>query len=250
MNKKQDVIPSGSGVPEPTGEAPKPVEKQQEQVAAPEVKKEVNDETAKLKEELSNLQKVLGKQGQELGELRKKNETPAKKDEPKDYDALESNIVNKLDSGELDLKSALREMNKLATERGAKLATEQIRTEQNKQKSAEAVNAFKQTNPDYDKILESGELDNIIASNPLHDSFSAYYEYKNNVLMSEMETRLSDAKKAGEEEGLKIASESKNPSKVLGKQGTDIREKQTQPYGSRAETKSAMAEALQRMRSQ
>lgn len=240
----EKTIPSGSGVPSPEGQTPKTEVKE-----TPKAEETTpNPETEALKSELSNLQKVIGKQGKELGDLRKQNAPKEKKDEVKNYDALETDIVTKLDAGELDLKTALREMNKLATERGAKMATEQIRDEQNKQRSQDAVNQFKAQNTDYDQVLESGALDEIMNSNPLHDTFSAYYEHKGKTLQSEMETRVAEAKKEGEQEGLKIASESKNPSKVLGKKGDDIRDKAKQPYGNRTETKSAMADALKRSR--
>lgn len=244
-----DQIPAGSDVP--VQEAPaEVVEPEVTGETSPELENVQSAENAELKNELTNLKKVLGNQGRELGTLRQeannKNNTP----EPaKDFDSLEVDIMNKLDSGELDLNNAMREMNRLATEKGAKLATEAIRGEQKQERDAEAVKQFKAENADFDELNQSGALDEILASNPIQDPISAYYLFKHDQLAGSMDTKLAEAKKTGEEEGLKIAGEKTNASKVLGKKGNDTRNKQEkQPYNDRASRREGMLSALRASR--
>lgn len=259
MIKKEDVIPTGSEVPaEESGQTSVEVPAAEVGQTAPEG--EQNTETPKkeddtsdseaLKKQIANLEKVLGRQGKELGDLKKGKESK-EEEPPKDYDALEADITDKLDAGEIDLKTALRQMNKLATERGAQMATQSFLEQQRQQASAKMVNEFKQKNPDFEEVLESGELDKIIQDNPLHDDFSAYHEYKLRQTQAQLDDQLKAAKEEGKSEGMKLASESSNASKVLGKRGDAMRSQNSnkQP-ANRAETKRAMLDALKAAREQ
>lgn len=256
MAEKEDMIPVGSEVPAQdagqtsNNEAVEETVETEETEAPVEEEEEKPNEAEELRKQVSNLEKVLGRQGKELGDL-KKQKSQTEEEPPKDYDALEADIVDKLDAGDIDLKSALRQMNKLATERGAQIATQNFQEEQKKQTSAQMVNQFKQNNPDFEEVLESGALDQIIQDNPLHDDFSAYHAYKLNQTQSDYEQKLQAAKEEGKNEGMKLASESSNASKVLGKRGDALRSQQNskQPM-NRAETKSAMMDALKAAREQ
>lgn len=246
-----ETIPSGSEVPVDAGQTKaedKTVETRDDNKGS-EDKKSEESETTKLKSELANLQKVMGRQGRELGDLRKQSQNSSQEDSGKDYDALEADITDRLDAGELDLKTALKEMNRLATERGALAATEMMREEQQESRSKQAVAEFRAKNPDFDNVVESGELDEILASNPIHDNFSAYQEFRRNQVLSDMEAKVAEARKAGEEEGRKIAAEAKNATQVLGKKGDDTKPEIKQTT-TRAETNKAMLDALKGARSQ
>ena len=248
MATKEETIPAGSEVPEnedgqTTDNAAEETTEQNtqtEETETEETKKEgESSEAEELRKQVANLEKVLGRQGKELGDL-KKSKTQQEEEPPKDYDALEADIVDKLDAGEMDLKTALRQMNQLASERGAMQATQRFQEEQKQQTSNQMISQFKQNNPDFDEVLESGALDEIIQSNPLHDEFSAYHEFKLNRTQAEIDAKIQQAKEEGKNEGMKIASESSNASKVLGKRGDALRSQQTgkQPT-NRAETKAA-----------
>lgn len=245
--KTENVMPSGSEVPEESGQTESTEENNEQKSGGQGTTSPEDNETAKLKSELADLQKVLGRQGKELGDLRKQSQESAPAEEAKDYDALEANITDRLDAGDLDLKTALREMNKLATERGALVATDMMRQEQEENNNAEAVSNFRSNNPDFDIVVENGSLDAIIASNPLHDNFSAYHEYKRNEVTAAMEAKVAEARQAGEQDGRKIASESQNASRVLGKKNDSTRFEQTQTT-TRAGTNKAMLEALRSAR--
>lgn len=258
MGQKEDNVPVNAQVPSEDGQTEENATENNEvegtettETEGTENSSTKDSESEALKAQIANLEKVLGKQGKELGDLRKQNtQSTQQKEEPKDYDALEADIVDKLDAGELDLKSALRQMNQLASERGAMQATAQFAEEQNKERSQKAISQFKQENPDFDDVLESGALDGIIEKNPLHDEFSAYQEYKRNELQKDLESKLEQARNEGRETGMKIANESENPGKVLGKKGDSTRTTQKpKQYQNRDETRSAMMDALKTARS-
>jgi hypothetical protein len=260
MEEEKDIIPTGSEVPaeesgqtsqeEPTTEVGQTEPEGEQTDEGKDESKESESEA--LKKQIANLEKVLGRQGKELGDLKKnKSSEQETKEEAKDYDALEAEITDKLDAGEIDLKTALRQMNQLATERGAQMATMRFQEQQKQQTSAKMVNEFKQKNPDFEEVLESGELDKIIQDNPLHDDFSAYHEYKLRQTQAQLDDQLKAAREEGKSEGMKLASESSNASKVLGKRGDALRsQNKTKQPANRAETKRAMLEALKAAREQ
>ena len=253
--KTKEQIPAGSGVPESTGQT-----NTTEQAPATDTTTTSPDTTttteakpekdvSAMEKQLSNLEKVIGRQGEELGKLRKEKESKSTQSEAPDYDQMEAEIVDKLDAGELDLATAMRKISQLSSKRGAEEAVSLIEQSQQKNQNEAAVNKFRQDNPDYDTLVQDGALDPIMQSNPLHDTFSAYLEYKRNELASNMEQKIAEAKQAGEKTGAELAAEANKASSVIGGRGNDVREtnKQTN-FSNRNEMKSAMAEALRTAR--
>lgn len=246
----KDAIPAGSFVPDESGETTiaEPVEEVEEETGdAGEVHQEVAEQTP-LEKELENLKKVIGRQGQELGELRKQSQSKEEPAAEANYDSLEAEIADKLDAGEIGLSQALKEISQLASKRGADEAARMFRDAQSEEKSKEAVKKFRSQNPDFDEVKESGVLDEIMAENPLHDPLSAYLEYKNQQMASTMEERIAAATAAAKKEGAQAAAQSTNASKVLGKKGDNVRNTQPKSYASQAERKAGMVERLRAMR--
>ena len=245
--KINEQIPAGSSVPEPTGQTPENAPTSPA-VKTEEVKSESVKDTSLMEKQLANLEKVIGRQGEELGQLRKEKESNAAPEQP-NYDQMEANITEQLDSGELDLATAMKQISRLASQRGAEEAVSTIEQNQQRNQNEAAIGKFKQDNPDYDSVKASGVLDEIASENPLHDDFSAYLEYKRNELASSMEQQIVAAKQAGEQEGAALAAESGNAANVLGGRGNDVRDtiKQTN-FTSRGQMKSAMSDALSKVR--
>ncbi|MCK5849602.1 MAG: hypothetical protein KAH23_01710 [Kiritimatiellae bacterium] len=235
-------IPAGSGVPEPTGVAPEvvPVEEVAPVAATP-------DDA--LVKQVANLEQLVGRQGQELGQLRsfKAQSDASANPQPEEasFDQKFALIEEQLDSGELDLSKALREVATISANLGAETATNDIRTEMQDNKSREMMDGFIQNNPDFETLMENGELAAIMKANPLHDEFSAYYAYKTNEANTTVEDRIAAAKLEGETIGASKAGAAQNATGVLGKQGADVRDKQTPTtFATPADRKQAMIDAL------
>jgi K+-transporting ATPase c subunit len=249
---KKDQMPAGSEVPERTsGETNESKDTSVDEGQKKEESSKVSEDMASLQKQLDHAQSLIGKKSSEIDGLKKQLEAKSQaqqKEEPKNFDAIEEELLTKLDEGELGLKDALRQMNRIATERGVQLATEQYRAEQNQAKSQEAIDKFIQENPDFEEMKANGDLEVFKKNNPIHDDFSAFLEAKQQQTLQTMEEKIAEARKAGEEDGMRIASESSNASKVLGKKGDEVRDKPQKLYSNRSETKQAMADALKRSR--
>lgn len=238
----KDAIPAGSEVPV-SGQAPT-VEVAPTPEAAAEVTPEVTPEpektpdiTAKLQEQLDNAQKLIGRQGQELGTLRKSYEAlsaqmvkETDKGQEPDIEAQLREIQAKVDSGDMDFGEALVATTKLGAQLGATQANDTWQNSLKQNQQREMQSKFLADHPDFTELADSGALDEIIAKNPLHDHVSAYFALKSDQRRAEMENIIAKAnaekeeaaKKAREEgvqEGAKLASASKQAAGVIGKAG-------------------------------
>ena len=225
----EDQIPAGAEVPaEETGETTTTEEPSQDQ----------QPDVAALQQQIANLEKLVGRQGEELGTYRK--QVQAQPQEPEEdkpsFDDLEAEIMDKLDEGELDVNEAMRQIAKLASERGAETAISRMTQQQQEERLSAAVQQFMKEHSDFEQLKESGALQREIEANPIHDEFSAYYALK-----------AKQAEEAGKQKGMEIASESNNAQKVIGKSG-DTPPAPTQTLNTRSEVKQAMAERLRAVR--
>lgn len=249
----KDVIPAGSPVPEKSGEAdvsaaqdtPAPVED-------PKLQDKPNDEMTSLKEQLANAEKLIGRQGKELGELRNEykalSESAQKAADASNdpgYDTRLAEIQSQVDNGDIDFGQALSLTAQLSAEMGAAQAANEFKGQMQRTKEQEVQAKFLQDNPDFTELDQSGALDEIMAGNPMHDKFSAYFELKAKQTETKMAEAIEAARKEGEQQGAKEREAAGKAEGVLGKKGSGVRDKtQRTSYKNAAERKQAMIEAL------
>ena len=98
---------------------------------------------------------------------------------------------------------------------------ENMRREQN---SASIYSKFVSENPDFEQLRDSGALQPIIQSNPMHDPVSAYYVYKSMETLSAKEAAAKEAYERGRAEAAAIAKGTEQTKAVLAQPGTTVRE--------------------------
>jgi len=197
-----------------------------------------------------NAEKALGERSTEIGETRKvisalarQNEilaqtmasarttqaAPERTVDPQQaYDAAVDNIQKRLDAGEIDYGQAFKEATRLNAEQASRVAVtqaqgivENMRREQN---SASIYSKFVSENPDFEQLRDSGALQPIIQSNPMHDPVSAYYVYKSMETLSAKEAAAKEAYERGRAEAAAIAKGTEQTKAVLAQPGTTVRE--------------------------
>ena len=120
---------------------------------------------------------------QALAEMRQQMEALAKGkpgDQAQEVD-LESQfaeISQKLEDGDLSLSQAMEQQRRLIEQSSQKQLESVMQKQQREAETARIKERFLSDNPDYTEVLESGELDPIMDSNPIHDEVSAYYAHK------------------------------------------------------------------------
>lgn len=211
-----------------------------------------------LQEQLANAQKLLGRQGKELGELRQsytalseKAQKAADTSSNPDFDTRLADIQAQVDSGDIDFGQALRLTAQLSAEMGASQAATNIQGQLRQDENRKIQQAFLDANPEFTELVETGALDEIKAANPLHDDVSAYYEYQAVKTRADMAAAIEKARQEGEQKGVKEADQVRNAQKVLGKQGDAVRNTQAKSvtFNSPAEKRQAMIDALKEARS-
>lgn len=193
------------------------------------------EELAKSYEEL---QKKLGSQGNELGKYRSQNELlmnqlstmqqmqakPKEPEKPKaDFEALQKELLQGIETGDLSLEDALKKGLSLANENATHKAREATRLAVEEAQAAfqkawkerdaqEVQNRFLSKNKDFIDFRQSEDAARIKAENPLHDDVSAYYEWK----AIQAQQQYEDLQK-------KIEAGAKPAGPVLDKPGNSIR---------------------------
>jgi hypothetical protein len=168
---------------------------------APEAEPELLAGKFKSADELANayseLETRFGKQGSELGDLRKTvntlteqmtnaqkgtKEAATAKESAFDYQAQVDEIYRKVDNGELSVEEALRDSNALTAQLVEQMASQKTQAAINQARSeseAETIKSeFLKDHPDFYELQQSGALEEIKATSPLHDDFSAYFALK------------------------------------------------------------------------
>lgn len=202
----------------------------------------------------TSLEKKLGSQGSEVGELRKQNQllmrqmeqaldkqkaTETQQQAPKtDYEALMADIKTKVDSGDLSIEEALFQSNQITAQMAEERAlskAEQFMSQQLQQRDAQSIQKdFLKENPDFLELQQSGALEQVKASNPLHDDLSAYYALQ-----------AQQAYERGKMEQAALKEGAARTDKVLTKPGSTIRQENKKRPSNPSEMKKAMLAALQ-----
>ena len=253
VKKEEKNIPSGSEVPVNAGET----QDAGTNDAGTKTEEKPNEEVKSLQEQLANSQKLIGKQGTELGELRQQQQAmseqmTAKADENKgdDYEMRLSQIQEQVESGEIDFGQALSLTARLSAEMGANQASTAFKLDMEQRESRKVQADFLDANPDFTELQQSGALNDLKTANPMHDDVSAYYEFKRTELEQSMADAVAAAKAEGEQSGANMADQARKAGNVIGKQGAGVRD-QNKPttFNSPQEKKEAMVEALRAARS-
>jgi hypothetical protein len=221
-----EKIPVGSLPPEPA--------------VVPEMDKANDTPSVDYEKNFTELHKKFGEQSNEVGSLRKQNEAlmeklsaieqnVAKKEEvareqepPTNYEQQLRELASKYDDGEITAEDLMIESNRLtkaqtmaeAEERYGNLlekANQQFNETLSARDQEKIVEQFNEQNPEFSAWKESGELDAVIQSNPLHDELSAYYALK--------AQKAQEALEAG-----RLKEGSEPAKKVLNKPGSTIQQ--------------------------
>ena len=205
---EENKIPAGSLPPEKPVEAP--------------VQDKAEDNGTDYKKSFEELQKKFGEHSNEVGTLRKQNEelmnrlndieTQSKKREeqaleqepPTDYERELRTLANKFDEGEITAEELMLQSNKLTREQtmaeaeskyGNILdkASQQFQETLSARDQQAIVEQFNKQNPEFAEWQESGELEQVMQANPMHDELSAFYELKANKLAEQLEAKKLEA---------------------------------------------------------
>jgi hypothetical protein len=133
-----------------------------------------------------------------LNEMRQQMELLAKQSGQKDSqgNSLEDEfqvLQQKLEDGDISMAEALAKQRELI-EAGAQQRIESYLTQQQRESEAKRLqDEFLKTNADFIELRDNGELEPIIATNPLHDNLSAYYAHKAQQAEAKAEAAVKEA---------------------------------------------------------
>lgn len=268
-----DVSPAGSLPPvedtvedeqvvveEETPQAEEPVEE------APKLYAGKYESPEDLEQSYTSLSSKLGEQGQELGTLKAQNEllmrqlqekqaTPEKpvKEEPQtDYDQLLAEVGKAAEDGSIGMDEALLKVADITRQRTEALAEAKTAAMFDKavntfnEKLSErdqqvVIDKFNEDNPEYAQWQQDGSLQEIMASNPLHDELSAYYAKKAQVAAEEAQANFEK----GKAEAARLKQGSEPVKKVLSKPGQSIQTANTPKQKlSKGELRKSMLAAI------
>jgi hypothetical protein len=171
----------------------------------------------------TELQTAYGKQGGEVGDMRKSLEQmqteigALQPQVPAGPTAEEQRVAlaQQLDDGDIVLSEFMAQTQEL--DRGEREAE---RAQWDQQRSAQDMNnQFVEQNPQYMEMDQAGALDEYVAQNPMHDKFSAYYALQAQQSQTATEQAVAAAREEGKAEGLKLAKGAEAASKVISKPG-------------------------------
>jgi hypothetical protein len=229
--------PPGEQYAEPEGQAPAGESKAAQDELILGKFKNVDD----LAKSYQELESFRGRQSSELGDLRKQNDLLAKnlellqqnmqapkgKEESKpaapDWDQQLADIQRQVDSGEIDISQALRMTSEITTSRALSLA-EQKYQQYDQQKQARSIQQkFMEEHPDFNTFLQSPERQALRQSNPLHDDFSAYWNWKAVQNEQSAKTAAEEAYNRGKSEIEKVAQGAQAAGRVMQTPGSGVR---------------------------
>lgn len=218
---------------------------------------ELQQQLSVIKQERDNLDKLRGKQGAELGALRKAQQDAAQKmaqleqliqnkaNPPTDWDAQIAAIEESMDEGTILPSKGARMIAELASERSKAQALQEAQAmyqQQAQQQWTEQQNQrYIEKNPDFpefhDRFL-AGEFDDIRQEHPYYnDPVLLHKEVKSRQLQDEIRAAREAGKQSGIKEAKKLSSGTEVKSKVLDGSGSDSASKVKPPPKTHADMK-------------
>jgi hypothetical protein len=199
-----------------------------------------------------NLEKKLGEQGTELGNLRKENRkmresaVPVQPSpQPQDGATVDplTDIHRKVRDGEMSWEDGLVEIGRVAAQTGATQAQQWFQQELGNRDAKQSAQQFLEKHPDFLDLQESGQLDEVMQQNAgvIQDSVAAYFAFK---AQQGEEVGYNRAK----EELAKLAESEMKTKTVLKKPGSAIRQTNNKPLKAQHEIKASMSSALDRLK--
>lgn len=208
-----------------------------------------------------NLEKKLGEQGNEMGQLKKQNQELVQQleqmqagDQDKqkgeqqapDYEGKMNDIYKQLDNGDISVEEALRQSNSLTAEMAKQnadqLATEKVQKALEEKDQEAKVQEFFKQHPDFEQLREAGTLEEVKNQMPgFHDDFSAYFAYK-------AQQAEQQGYEKGKSEMQQLAEGEAGTEKVLQKPGSAIRNQNPEPLTDEGDIKKSMYQRLQEAR--
>lgn len=169
----------------------------------------------------SHLEQTLGRQRQEIGDLRATVEDLSSANQPEveevDYAAQRGEIEAKIEDGEMSVSEGLRALADIAKQETELNMEAKFGEFERKRNINEAYDRFLTENPDFSSYEESGEIAEEMRKDPMHDKFSAFFAVK-------ARADAANAFEKGKEEALKLASGADGTRSVLSKPGTHARD--------------------------
>lgn len=186
------------------------------------------------------LESRLGSQGSELGDLRKQSEflmqqnqalmdklgTASKSDKKNDadaaapdFDAQIKDLADKVESGDLDIATALKQQAALTVNKMGQVLDQKLNAAKTQSEADKIRDKFLGEHPDFAEMQKSGRLAQIRAANPIHDDLSAYLEIKRQEAVADVDTKIKQAMEQGRIEGAKLAQGADAAGRVQGKNG-------------------------------
>jgi predicted RNA-binding protein YlqC (UPF0109 family) len=250
------LVTDTPAAPENSDETPKAPESTDPEKGTqePESKEDI---AAVLEKRLKESQSMIGKQGNNIGALKKELEAlraeiaESRKPPPgPSDDQVLSDLYAKMDAGEIDIATGMQQALAINSKLTANQVMQQFRQEQQRNKVSEIQGQFLQKNPDYQEALESGELQKYLDEDPLADEYAAYLQYKADARVAELEKAAEARVAAAKEEGAKLARGAEASGKVLGKQGASSvpTPKPQGPWKNNQDASAAMLAKLREMR--
>ncbi|MBI9090148.1 MAG: hypothetical protein JEZ12_13110 [Desulfobacterium sp.] len=222
--ERPNVMPAGSMPPEKAAPAPDP---------EPEPLLGKFAGTDELAAGYTELEKKLGEQGNENGNLKQMNQMLLEQLQSKsgqeaatepeadafDYESEIATLSKAVEDGEMSVADALVKSNDLATQRATRDAMTKYEEVTQKRTVEQTQQQFLDDNPDFLELRQTGALEQVKKSLPgLHDDFSAYYALKaneaNEALTAQKET---DRIAGGDERTKKVLNAPGSPATKIGK---------------------------------
>jgi hypothetical protein len=220
--------------------------------AEPEKPKE-DDNIKRLEKMLQDSKSMVGRQSNEIGELRKKLEELGKPKEPEGPNADEqiAQIMRQMDEGEVTINEGMRQVLALNSQLTASQVMGELSKQRQHEKAMEVQNKFLKENPDFNEVVDSGQLQPYLDADPLADEYVAYKEWKKDQKIAALEAEYQAKIQAAKEEGAKLAKGAQKAGQVIGKQGASPQPtRPNRPFKNQQEATDAMMQTLRELRSQ
>jgi hypothetical protein len=189
-----------------------------------------------------NLEKELGRKGDELGMLRKQNEMlmnlvqnqgaspnaqAQSQEAPPDFDKGLNEAYSQIESGDLSLAEGLKRVSDLTAAKTAAQVRQEYARMDSERSAKSLQEQFQREHPDFQEALQSGELAALRAQQPMHDNFSAYWAWKATQSQAVAEQRAKEAFEKGRTEAANLAAGANATGRVLGRSGSEARQTNT-----------------------
>ncbi len=218
-----------------------------------------------------NLEKKMSEQGNELGTLRQQQQQIVEQNRQlqeqayqaqqqaqiatsptPDYDARVAAVTDAVDSGDMSIAEGMTQLAVLSREQGQIEAQEQANaiysTKIQEVEQNNMANEFRKNNPDFDQVVQSGALEQIKATNPMHDNFSAYWAFKASEAAQIAEDNKVKAFEAGRAEQEKLESGKSVTAGTLAEPGANAQRQTKQGPYSGQEVEASMLNTLRKVR--